>query len=144
MFKLLNFLSNKYIIMGLVALVGGGVLFGSVSYYKHKISLLNEKLITIKNECEVAKSELNYKIYQLEKYKKETGDLIDKQNKEIDKLNKKLIEQRGQIAQYVIKYDNVKKEKQKLIEQYRIDDNESLEVINNNANKLLKEILWAN
>lgn len=144
MFKLLNFLSNKYIIMGLVALVGGGILFGSTSYYKHKINSLNEKIITIKNECEVAKSELNYKIYQLEKYKKETGDLIDKQNKEIDKLNKKLIEQRGQIAQYVIKYDNVKKEKQKLIEQYRIDDNESLEVINNNANKLLKEILWAN
>jgi len=144
MFKLLNFLSNKYIIMGLVALVGGGILFGSTSYYKHKISSLNEKLITIKNECEVAKSELNYKIYQLEKYKKEIDDLIDKQNKEIKKLNEKLIEQRGQIAQYVIKYDNVKKEKQKLIEQYRIDDNESLEVINNNANKLLEEILWAN
>jgi len=130
--------------MGLVALVGGGILFGSTSYYKHKISSLNEKLITIKNECEVAKSELNYKIYQLEKYKKEIDDLIDKQNKEIKKLNEKLIEQRGQIAQYVIKYDNVKKEKQKLIEQYRIDDNESLEVINNNANKLLEEILWAN
>ena len=143
MLSLIKGLTNKYFIGGIAILIVLAIISGGYSYYENKIENLNKEIVTIKNKCTEVKDKLNYKVYQLERYKEELSKLIDKQNNRIDELKQRSKAQRSKIAQYVIKYDNIKEEKQKLIQQYRVNDNDTIKQINQKANQLIGDILWA-
>lgn len=142
MINLFSILTNRYFRIGLISLIILSFFVGTIVYYKSKLSILENTLIKVKNEANDVKDKLNYEIYKLTNYKKEAEALIEKQNKEISNLNKQLMNQKSIIAKYVVKYDNIAKEKQKIIEQYSLLNKDSLTTINASANKLLEEVLW--
>lgn len=144
MINLFSILTNKYFGIGLIGLTILLSFIGTITYYKSKLSILENSLVKVKNESNEIKDKLNYEIYKLSNYKKEAEVLIKKQNEEIDNLNKQVMSQKSIIAKYVVKYDNIAKEKQKIIEQYNLLNKTNLTEINASANKLLEEVLWKN
>lgn len=143
MLSIIKALTSKYFIGGVAVFIIFAIIVGGYFYYENKVENLNNEIVTIKNKCAEIKDRLNYKVYRLEKYKESLSKLIDKQNNTIDELRQRVKSQRSKIAQYVIKYDNIKEEKQKLIQQYKINDSDTIKQINQKANKLIGDILWA-
>lgn len=132
---IIKLFKNKKSIILLILLT---LFLGVVKYYQFKISSLQNDI----NKCSIEKDKLNVEIYNLKVYSQEIENLINEQNRKIEDLNNIVVNQRSMIAKYSIDYDNIKKEKQKLIEQYSISPGESLKEINMKANQLIGELLW--
>jgi len=139
---LISILKNKYVVLFVVFSLIGSYVFFTLKYYKHQINVLNKEIVEIKNSCTAKEDKLNFEIYTLKTHNQQLEDLINEQNKNIELLKQKNIEQRGQIAKYVAKYDTVLKEKQVILNAYKVKDNASLKEINTEANRLLEGILW--
>lgn len=132
---IIKLFKNKKNIIIIILLI---IFLGVVKYYQFKVSSLQNDI----NKCSIEKDKLNVEIYNLKVYSQELENLINEQNRKIEHLNNIVANQRSMIAKYSIDYDNIKKEKQKLIEQYFISPGESLKEINMKANQLIEEILW--